>query len=127
MSQPTIYVDLGFAKPVSPLSAAIIQVASAFGACPVDKIRSSDGVEVNIVVTDSLAKAEQMIKSTTNAVIVYAYLSVVGSSEAERFAARHPDRVHSVHFFGLGQHEARTLVILLKQLIDARLQISASS
>lgn len=117
MSQPTIYVDIDSRYPTNPMTVVVKQLASAFGATPVDKIVSADEMEATIAVTDSVAKAFRMIKETERTAIVIAYFYRRDGVEIDAFAGRYPDRVRSINYMGFGEKDEMSFAPFLKKLI----------
>jgi len=97
---------------------AIAQVFSAFGAISVEQPVSSEQVEADIAVTDSIENAKRLLEETKQTIIVVAHLKEKDVLAANKFASLNPDRVHSIHYFGLCGQEQMSLVVLLLKIIN---------
>jgi hypothetical protein len=115
--KPTIYVAItgNSRSGESSVQRAILAVASAFGATPIDQLVDAQNTEATLAVTDSVTTALRWLKETERTIVLISYFYASDQESFEAFARRYPNRVRVLSYIG-GEGET-ALVPTLLQLI----------
>lgn len=91
MSQPTVFVDKMGSKEGDPIRMAIRMIST--GATVVPEFTTVDGVEADIVIVSSAARALHFLKETENATICIFVFPKSELQVATTLAGRFPNRI----------------------------------